>query len=426
MALRFRPHESLSQITRVLRRYMHLPDPQVLYVTLGTVIGNRLPGTPVWTMLIGGPSTGGTTLVSALTGYENEDTQETIVEPVRGTYALDSVKGEAAFLSASPRKERAKDATGGVLRDIERNGNKGLLVMSDFTNILNLRPEQQAEVIACLRMVYDGKFHRAVGTDGAKILRWKGRVGCITKCTGAIESHHTVIGEMGQRFIMWRYTTTRGHAENMRALAIRDKRQMDIDIAEAVCSHLNRTIDVVDKGDIPFELEVFEIQWINFASQFICRNRSVVKRDKYKSDIIEYVPPPEGPMRLAQEFKSLFLGMEVAGVDVADAHRALTSMLWGSMQSVRSQAMQCVIGLCKEKGQPYHKNMFSSDEVEAAILKRAGVDGYRMTSPATIRRTLEDIEYLGVIKRVQGRRGQKVVWVLDEETQEIVRGLRLL
>ena len=424
MALRFRPHESLSHITKVLRQYLHLPDPQVLYVVLGTVAGNHLPGTPVWTMLIGGPSAGGSTLVTSLLGYTGVD-DEILVEPVRNTHPIDSVKGAAAFLSASPKRDKARDATGGVLREIG-NGGQGILVMSDFTNILNLRNEQQAEVIACLRMIYDGKFVRAVGTDGAKILKWHGKVGCITKCTGIIESHHGVIGEMGQRFIMWRYATTLGHSENLKALAVKSKREMDIDIANAVGTHLNQTLDIIDKGNVPFELEVYENQWTNFASQLICRARSVVKRDKYKSDVIEFIPAPEGPMRVAGEFKSLFLGMRVAGVEDQDAHRVLSSMLWGSLPAIRGNVMQCIIAAMRAKGAPYHKNRFTNEDIDAGVLARAKVDGYRMTSPPTIRRNMEDIEHLGIIERVNGIRSKRVEWVLADDIAGLCRELRIL
>jgi len=376
-------------------------------------------------MLIGGPSAGGSTLVTSLLGYVSHD-DEILVDPVRNTYALDNVKGAAAFLSASPKRERARDATGGILRQISADGGTGVLVMSDFTNILNLRNEQQAEVIACLRMIYDGKFVRAVGTDGAKVLKWHGKVGCITKSTGAIESHHAVIGEMGQRFIMWRYTTTLGHSECLKMLAVKSKRDMDMDIAKAVGTHLNHTLDVIAKGDTPLELEVYESQWITHAAQLICRARSVVKRDKYKSDIIEFIPPPEGPTRLAGELKSLFLGMQAAGVEDSDAHKVLTSMLWGSMQSIRGNILQCTIAAMRAKGAPFHKNRFTNEDIDAGVMARAEVDGYRMTSPPTIRRNMEDIEHLGMIKRVNGVRSKRIEWVLADDIAGLCRELRIL
>jgi hypothetical protein len=377
-------------------------------------------------MLIGGPSAGGSTLINALLGYTDEESGEHLVTPVRHTYGLDSVKGEAAFLSGTPKRDKAKDATGGVLKQIERAGGNGLLVMSDFTNILNLRPEQLNEVVACLRMIYDGKFYRAVGTDGARMLQWQGKVGCITKSTGAIESHHGVMGEMGQRFIMWRYTTTWGHSENLKALAVRSKRDMAIDIARAVSDHLNRTLDIVDKGDTPFELEVYENQWTNFAAQFICRARSIIRRDKFKSDIVEFVPPPEGPMRLSQEFKSLFLGMQAAGVDDSDAHRALNAMLWGSMQSVRGLTLQVMLSILRDKGAPTAKHSFNSEEIDKGMDVQFEAMGYRMTSPTTIHRTMDDIEHLGLIRRTAGRRGKKLEWKLADDTAELCKGLRIL
>lgn len=48
----------LSEVVAGFRRWLHLPDPGALYVILGTIAANKLPGDPVWLLLVG-PSGGG-------------------------------------------------------------------------------------------------------------------------------------------------------------------------------------------------------------------------------------------------------------------------------------------------------------------------------------------------------------------------------
>ena len=73
-----------------------------------------------------------------------------------------------ALLSASARKERAKDATGGLLR---RLGARGILVIKDVTSILAMNRDTRASLLAAFREIHDGRWERNVGTDGGRSLR---------------------------------------------------------------------------------------------------------------------------------------------------------------------------------------------------------------------------------------------------------------
>ena len=63
---------------------------------------------------------------------------------------------DAALLSATPKKERAKGATGGLLRRI---GERGVMVVKDVTTILSMDRNMRGEVLAALREVYDGRWY---------------------------------------------------------------------------------------------------------------------------------------------------------------------------------------------------------------------------------------------------------------------------
>src|SRR5579863_3923358 len=57
---------ALADLLEVYTRHLWLPDPGILYVTLGTVAANRMSGDPVWTLLVGSSSSGKSEMTSAL------------------------------------------------------------------------------------------------------------------------------------------------------------------------------------------------------------------------------------------------------------------------------------------------------------------------------------------------------------------------
>ena len=57
---------TLDDLLAHYRQLLHLPDPTAVLAALGTVAANRLPGDPVWTLLVGPPSSGKTEIIDSL------------------------------------------------------------------------------------------------------------------------------------------------------------------------------------------------------------------------------------------------------------------------------------------------------------------------------------------------------------------------
>ena len=76
---------------------------------------------PIWLLLISGPGNAKTETVQALDGT--------------GAVVSSSISSDAALLSATPQGDRAKNATGGLLRKI---GDRGVLIIKDVTSILSM------------------------------------------------------------------------------------------------------------------------------------------------------------------------------------------------------------------------------------------------------------------------------------------------
>ncbi len=134
-------------------------DTDAIDAVLATVAAERLDGDPLWLLLISGPGNAKTETVQAAAGI--------------GAIITSTISSDAGLLSATPRKERAKNATGGLLRLLEP---RGVLVIKDVTSILSMDRNLRAAVLAALREVHDGSWYRDVSTDGGLRLQWKGRI----------------------------------------------------------------------------------------------------------------------------------------------------------------------------------------------------------------------------------------------------------
>ena len=162
-------------------------DIGALDVVLCTAAAEKLAGDPPWLLIVGGSGAAKTETVMPLMGA--------------GAAVISTISGEAALLSGTPAKSRAKNASGGLLRKI---GPRGLLVIKDVTSILSMNRDTRALVLAALREIYDGHWSRDVGTDGGFTLTWDGRLVVIGAVTTAWDSAYQVVSVMGDRFVLVR------------------------------------------------------------------------------------------------------------------------------------------------------------------------------------------------------------------------------
>ena len=110
--------QSLAEVHAVFKKWLGVDyDTDTIDAALAATASERLTGDPLWLLVISGPGNAKTETVQALSGA--------------GARITSTIASEGALLSASPRKARAKGATGGLLRKI---GERGVLVIKDVTN----------------------------------------------------------------------------------------------------------------------------------------------------------------------------------------------------------------------------------------------------------------------------------------------------
>jgi hypothetical protein len=182
------------------------------------------------------------------------------------------------LLSASPRRDRNKAATGGLLRKL---GDRGTLVIKDVTSILSADRNTRASVLAAMREVYDGRWERNVGTDGGQTLTWAGRIVVVGAVTTAWDAAHAVVATMGDRFVLLRPRTEAGRVKAGLG-AIRNtggEAAMRQELAAAV----GGVVAHMDAAG--HELSDAEVDQLLKAADIVTLARSAVERD-YRGEII--------------------------------------------------------------------------------------------------------------------------------------------
>ena len=361
--------ERLGECIATFQRHLHLPDPGAVYVTLATVAANRAEGDPLWLLVVGPPGGGKTEIINGLSGLADVHPAATLTE--------------AALLSGTPAKDKASTAKGGLLREI---GDFGIILCKDFGSVLSMHRETRAVLLAAFREIYDGSWTRHVGSDGGRTLAWSGKVGFIGGVTPAIDSHHAVMGSLGERFVLFRLPDFDQAAQARRALEhLGSERRMRSELAVSV----RAVLDVVDPVALlaPPSEELREE--IVSLSTLAVRCRSDVERDGYSREIV-LIPEAEAPARLALVLLRLWNGLVAIGADEETTRHLVTKCALDSMPQIRRHVIEQLI----------KRGRLNTSAIADLI-------GYPTT---TTRRGCEDLTGHRVLEHEAGGQGKADIW----------------
>jgi Domain of unknown function (DUF3854) len=364
---------SLTDVEAAYSRWLHDKDLVPTRAVLAAYVANMcLPGDPVWVMLVGGSGAGKTERILPVTCMPR-------------VVMASTVTGEAALLSATPKKDRADNATGGLLRQV---GEHGMLVLKDFTSILSMSRDARSIVLAAMREIFDGRWDRPYGTDGGQTLTWQGRCGLLAGCTSAIDSAHSVLDKMGTRFVFVRLPESALDQIGAAALDHMGKeKSMRAELAEATAgllSHLPGRPHEVDPA-----MKTALVSLACLASQA----RSPVQRD-YKGDI-DLVLDAEAPTRIIKQLGQLWRACGMLGLGRADSWEVVRRAGLDSVPKLRGAVLRY---LAADDGTP------STTQIGEAV-----------DHPSrSVRRALEDLAAHGVVIRIVKGKGWADTWTLSE------------
>ena len=375
------PVLSIGQLVRVFRRWLRMGrDGDIpLLAMLGAVAANRLHGRPVWLALVGPPSTSKTELLDTIAHLPDVHEASSLTP--------------AGLLSATPKKSRDGDAKGGLLNQI---GAFGILTFKDFTSVLSMRRETMAEILAALREVYDGKWKRSTGTDGGREYRWKGKIGAIIGVTEAIDSHHSVMAQMGERFVLIRIADST-EAQLLTALDHTGEREnaMKAELMNAVSGLFAAA------PREPQPMAGREKRRLSALTWLAVHLRAPVQRDSQNREITQ-VYRVEGPSRLGLTLERLLAGLCSIGVRRRRAFQIIEKVALDSVPPVRLKVYRLLSA---------RRGRMATTDVGTAV---------RLPT-TTVRRALEELEAHGLVAR--STEGKAHEWELAETVRHLSRNV---
>jgi hypothetical protein len=366
------PQQTLAEVHTIFRRWLGKTyDIDTIDAVLAAAAAERLAGDPLWLLVVSGPGNAKTETVQSLAGA--------------GAHVTSTITSEGALLSASPRKSRAKTATGGLLRKI---GDRGVLVIKDVTSLLSADRNARGGVLAGLREVFDGLWERNVGSDGGQTLTWKGRVVVVGAVTTAWDAAHAVMAVMGDRFVLIRADSTTGR------VAAGDRAIRNTGVEKVMRTELSAAvggiIGHIDTG-ADWPLEDGEIERLIKAADIVTYARTAVERD-YQGDVID-AHAPEMPTRFAKQLVQMVRGGLAIGMS-RDA--AMRLALRCARDSIPPRRIHILLDLVDNPG------------------SRVADVGKRVVMPwRTTRRELEALHMLGLLRCDEEQASgpeEKTVW----------------
>jgi hypothetical protein len=347
--------------------FLLLNDPDVLPTMLGVLAAHRFGGTPVWLLIVAPPSGTKTELLRALWGTP-------------GVYPLSELTSKTF---ASGLETHGEDPS--LLHRLTNE----VLVLKDLTTVLEMYQEERQAILAQLREIYDRRFDKAWGTG--KELHWQGRLGFLAGVTPIIDSYHSVLSVLGERFVLFRMIQPDREQSARKSLDnAKVEPKMRASLAGAVQSFLAGLPTTAP--EVPTEATN---RLVNLAN-FVTRCRSGVVRDRYRREL-EYVPEPEMPARFVKQLFELLRGValvlgheEATGEDMDRVARVALD----SIPAVRRVVLRAVATM------PMVDDTLKTTAISQAV----------QYASATVRRALEDLQALGILEVVKGGPGKSDAW----------------
>jgi len=378
---------SLEDVLKVYKNWMHLEDTGDVEVALAAVVANRSPGDPAWVLFVGPPGSGKTETIMPLDSLPDVHMAATLTE--------------AALLSGTASKEKTSDATGGILQQV---GERGIILVKDFSGLLSLNRDTRGGVLSALREVYDGEWARPVGTDGGRVLRWKGKCGFIGGATAAIDGYHATMAALGERFVLYRLSEEKRPERTSKSLGnVGREPEMRAQLSRKVRDFFATLPAQAD----PPPLTEGQREWLINLADLVTRARSAVERDNYspRKEIVD-VLGAEMPTRFVKVLDQFRRGLLAIGVDEPRVWKLLRKMARDSIPNLRRATLE-----------------YLADNKAPQSTRAVALGMKRPTS--SVKRALEELLCYELVTRDSnkpidddGDAGGKDLWAMAETTRQ--------
>lgn len=378
------PPLNMAELEARVKHWLLVTDPALLPVLVGTVLAHRLDGDPVWLLNVAPPGGTKSELLRALYRYP-------------GVYPLSELTTKT-FASGL-------EVPGGTDPSLLARLTNEILVLKDFTTVLEMRREDRQTILAQLREIYDGRYDKTWGTG--RELHWEGNLGFMAGVTPIIDKHQAAMSVLGERFVLFRPIMPDRKQLAVAALRGRgQEREMRRDLAHAMWGFL------AARGSTIPEVSSAVLDRVATVADFVTRARSGVQRDGYKREL-EYAPEPEAPTRFAKVLMSLASGIALAYDSPEITKRELRCVLRVALDCLPLIRHRVIGALVK---------CTISDDADGRVAT-AAIAGAAQFSSSAVRRALEDLQALEVVVCHKTGAGKADQWALADQWRAVFEAL---
>lgn len=275
---------NLDQYMAGLHKWFYFTDDEIIEICLATLIGEKLPGDPLWLFLIAPP---GALKTETLRAFSLSSDFYPLSDLTSKTFITGLMVG--------------KDSNRKKVKDLLPELDKKVLIFKDFTTILEKNSDERSEIFAQLRECYDGTFSKRVGTLDQTI-RYQSRFGLLAGVTPIVDNYWKLFQQLGERFLKVRWNedldlTTRKARQNEG-----QEEQIRAEIEKLAMGYLSN----LDFSRIPSFDDSLYGPILDSISKFVAIGRTPISIKDSRTDFyFDFIPTPERPTRLVKQLKKM-------------------------------------------------------------------------------------------------------------------------
>lgn len=359
---------SFGELIKVVDKWLLLPDKNVLKVVMAAMIAHQFKSDPLWLFLIAPPSGTKTEILSSLASIPK-------------VYFLSDFTAQTLISGMNAKKDPS------LLPQLTDH----VLIMKDFTTILNMRQEDRAIILSQFREIYDGKYNKTFGTG--KRIEWEGKIGLIAGVTSVIDKHQAVFQAMGERFVQYRVPQPNDKEVARRAIRnAGQEKEMRQELRSAFLKFWN-TIEIPSSTDVEIPDDIIDA--LASLASFIVKARSATMRD-YKHEL-ELIPAAEAPARFTKQ-----LVLVIKALSILEGRNKVTWMDYYLTLRLALDAMP--------RNKAVHLMALARSETPLTTTQVAAATNYSRNGSEII---LEDLVAFGIVKVHRKGQGSPNEWELD-------------
>lgn len=370
-----------QKVYDAFQKALYFPDISVLRVMFGALIANRLKDDPIWLFIVAPSGSAKTEIVMAL-------------RKVVDTYPISALTPHTLISGANFGQ--------GDPSLIPKLDGK-VLVIKDFTTVLEMNNTARDEIFGILRDAYDGNVEKPFGNG---VMRsYESHFGIIAAVTPAIEPHtegHTALGERFLRFKFQFKDSSSAQKDLLKkvisntAFDTKWKDELSTVVAEAL------EYDFI-KNQEPPQIQEEIIDRIIALAQYTALARATVMRDAYTKEIT-HKPFAEVGTRLTKQLYKVLLGIcyfEYKKECDEETYNLIKYIALGTVPSKNQDVLTMLIK--HDKGMTGQQ---IADKMKLPLL--------------TTRRILENLLITGMIKKLGKGTQLSTVWVLSKKVRRLM------